>query len=114
MRALLWLCLATLMAACASQGRPEGGARDELPPEFVSSNPAPGARNVNRTRLQLTFNENIQLEDAFTKVVVSPPQETPPKISANGRHLTPELQDTLRTKPPSPFDFAYDINDLNE
>lgn len=114
MRALLWLCLAILTGACASMGRPEGGARDEVPPEFVSSNPAPGARNVKRTRLQLTFNENIQLEDAFTKVVVSPPQETPPKISANGRHLTAELQDTLIPNTTYTIDFADAIKDLNE
>lgn len=45
MRLLLWCVLACLLAACASMGRPEGGARDELPPKFVRSNPAPGARN---------------------------------------------------------------------
>ena len=46
---------ALVLAACASIGRPEGGARDEVPPTFVRSTPAPGALNVNRTRLDAWF-----------------------------------------------------------
>lgn len=114
MRALVWLCFSALMVACASQGRPEGGAKDEIPPEFVSSNPAPGSRNVNKSRITLTFNENVQLEDAFTKVIVSPPQKTPPKISANGRHITADFQDTLLPNTTYTLDFADAIKDLNE
>ena len=61
MRLLLWAVAASLLAACANMGRPEGGMRDETPPKFVRSNPAPGARNVSRTRMPVTFDENIQL-----------------------------------------------------
>ena len=114
MQTLLWICLATLMAACASMGRPEGGAKDEIPPEYVSSNPAPGAKNVNKTRITVTFNENIQLEDAFTKVIVSPPQKTPPRITSNGRHVTADIQDTLIPSTTYTIDFADAIKDLNE
>lgn len=79
-------------SSCANMGRLEGGPRDENPPVFLRSNPAPGATNVDRTRFTLVFDENIQLEDAFTKVVVSPPQKQPPQVSANGRRLSVELR----------------------
>lgn len=114
MRALLWLCMAALCAACANMGRPEGGARDELPPVFMRSDPMPGATNVNKTRLTATFDENIQLEDAFSKVVVSPAQKTPPRVSANGRRLTVDFQDTLLPNTTYTVDFADAIKDLNE
>lgn len=114
MRLLLWCVLACLLAACASMGRPEGGARDELPPKFVRSNPAPGARNVDRTRMSVTFDENIQLEDAFNKVVVSPAQKTPPQVSSNGRNLTVDFRDTLRPNTTYTIDFGDAIKDLNE
>ena len=114
MRLLLWAVAASLLAACANMGRPEGGMRDETPPKFVRSNPAPGARNVSRTRMTVTFDENIQLEDAFNKVVVSPAQKTPPQVSSNGKNLTVDFRDTLRPNTTYTIDFADAIKDLNE
>lgn len=114
MRFLLWTVLAVLAAACASIGRPEGGERDETPPVFVRSDPAPGATNAKNTRLTAYFDENVQLEDAFTKVVVSPAQKTPPTVTANGRRVTVELRDTLLDSTTYTIDFADAIKDLNE
>ena len=114
MRALVWLVFALMLAACANMGRPDGGARDELPPEFVSSNPAPGTTGVKRGRISVLFNENIQLEDAFSKVVVSPAQKQPPAVNANGKRLTVEFRDTLLPNTTYTIDFADAIKDLNE
>lgn len=108
------LVLGLLATACASIGRPEGGARDEKPPVFVSSNPAVGATNVKRQRVDLYFNENVQLEDAFNKVIVSPAQKDNARVSANGRHVTVELQDSLLPNTTYTIDFADAIKDLNE
>ena len=70
MRLLLWGVVAFMLAACANMGRPEGGKRDVDPPKYVKSNPAPGALGFNRSRLTVTFDENVQLEDAFNKVEI--------------------------------------------
>lgn len=102
------------MAACASIGHPTGGARDDVPPEFVRSNPQPGATRVDRTRLDLYFDENIKLDDAFNKVIVSPPQKNTPIVMANGKHLTVDLKDTLLSNTTYTIDFADAIRDLNE
>jgi len=114
MRLLAWGVISSLLAACASIGRPEGGARDELPPVYVRSDPSPGAVNITPKRINVIFDENIQLEDAFSKVVVSPPQKTPPTISSNGRRLTAEFRDTLQLNTTYTIDFADAIKDLNE
>lgn len=113
-RMLLWLAAVTFLAGCASIGRPEGGPRDETPPVFVRSNPAPGALNVNRNRLEIFFDENVQLDDAFNKVIVSPSQKQPPVVRSLGRRVTVELRDTLTPDATYTVDFGDAIKDLNE
>lgn len=114
MRLLLVIVGATLLAACASLGHPEGGPRDLDPPVFVKSNPAPSALNVKRNKIEIYFNENVQLDDATNKVVVSPAQQLQPVISANGRRVTVELRDSLIPNTTYTIDFADAISDLNE
>ena len=111
----LLVCVAVLvMAGCASRGRPGGGPRDEMPPVFVRSTPAPGARNVDRQRLTLFFDENVQLDDAFNKVIVSPSQKMPPVVRSLGNRVTVELRDTLVPDETYTIDFGDAIKDLNE
>ncbi|MBP2691201.1 MAG: Ig-like domain-containing protein, partial [Muribaculaceae bacterium] len=108
------MVVAALVTACASIGRPEGGPRDETPPKFVSSNPRPGQLRFNGNKLTVVFDENIQLDDAFNKVVVSPVQSQPPAISSNGRRVTVELRDTTKQNTTYSIDFGDAIKDLNE
>lgn len=114
MRLLLWVIAIAIMAGCASIGRPEGGPRDERPPEFVRSNPAPRATRVTPTRLEIFFNENIQLDDAFNKVIVSPTQKFSPTVRSLGRRVTVDLRDTLLDNTTYTIDFGDAIKDLNE
>ncbi len=114
LRLFLIPVIALLVAACASIGRPGGGPRDEKPPVFVRSNPAPGDTGVKRHSFTLYFDENVQLEDAFNKVVISPVQLQAPAVSANGRRVTVELRDTLVKDMTYTIDFGDAIKDLNE
>ncbi|MCF0219952.1 MAG: Ig-like domain-containing protein [Muribaculaceae bacterium] len=114
MRLLLVVAAALLLVACATIGRPEGGARDVTPPQYVRSQPADGELNVNRKKINIFFDENVTLDNASQKVVVSPPQKNQPIISSNGRRVTVELRDTLRDSTTYTIDFADAIKDLNE
>lgn len=105
---------ALLAAACASIGRPEGGPRDVTPPVYVRSNPSPGATRVDRPRVDVFFNENIQLEDISNKLVISPAQQQNPSISSNGKRVSVELRDSLKPNTTYTFDFSDAIRDLNE
>ena len=114
LRTLPVIALGAIVGACASIGRPEGGPRDETPPVFVRSNPSPGAVGVDRTTFELFFDENVQLEDAFNKVVISPVQIQAPTVSANGRRVSVELRDTLVPGVTYTIDFGDAIKDLND
>ena len=114
MRLTIIGAMASIVGACASIGRPEGGPRDETPPEFVKSNPMPGSTNIDRNRIDIIFNENIKLEDVSNKLVVSPAQKQNPSINSNGRRVTIELRDSLKPNTTYTLDFSDAIRDLNE
>lgn len=111
---LMVMVFALALAGCASIGRPQGGARDIMPPVYVSSTPGQQARNVKTNKIDIVFDENVQLEDAFNKVVVSPVQINTPAVSANGRHVSVELKDTMLANTTYTIDFGDAIKDLNE
>lgn len=100
-------------ASCANMGTPSGGPRDEEPPIFVSANPPAGSVNVDREKITLTFNELINVKDAFQKVVVSPTSKSVPRVSSQGRRVSIEF-DSLAPNTTYTVDFADAIEDNNE
>lgn len=114
MRISLVGALASMVVACASIGRPEGGPRDTEPPVYVRANPAPGSTGISKPKVDIFFNENVKLEDIANKLVVSPAQTQNPAVNANGRRVTIELRDTLQPNTTYTLDFADAIRDLNE
>lgn len=105
---------ALLAASCASIGNPSGGPRDEDPPIFVRANPAPGSVNVSRQRIDIEFDELVNVKDAFSKVVVSPPSKTTPRVSTSGRRVTVFFPDSLLPNTTYTIDFGNAIEDNNE
>lgn len=108
------MTLLLIGVSCASIGTPTGGPRDEDAPRFVRANPAPGSRNVNRQRIDIDFDEIVNVKDAFTNVVISPPSKQTPRVSSNGRRVTVMFQDTLLENTTYTIDFGNSIEDNNE
>ena len=116
-RAMQWLmasAVALILYSCASMGTPSGGPRDEDPPRFVRANPMPEAVNVSRSNMSIDFNELVNVKDAFSKVVVSPPSTQAPRISSSGRRVNIEFRDTLLPNTTYTVDFSNAIQDVNE
>lgn len=104
----------TLLGACASIGRPEGGPRDVEPPVYVASDPAPGTTGFSGNKISIFFNENVQLDDPGSKVAISPAQMQQPTVFANGRRVDIELKDSMRPNTTYTIDLADAVKDLNE
>lgn len=114
---LIIIAIITLItAACASIGNPSGGARDEQPPRFVRANPAPFATDVplKTERISLDFDELVNVKDAMSKVVVSPPSKSVPRIASSGHRVTVNFPDSLLPNTTYTIDFADAIEDNNE
>ncbi len=105
---------AVLASNCANIGTPDGGPYDETPPRVVRTTPEFGATNTKSQKIVIEFDENIRIDNAAEKVVVSPPQMEMPDIYASGKRITITLADTIRTGLTYTIDFADAIEDNNE
>ena len=110
----LYALLLVLPVACASIGSPDGGPYDEEPPVLVKSTPGINATGVDKGKVEIVFDENIKLQNAFEKVVVSPPQMQMPEIRYNGKKVTVELFDSLLPNTTYSIDFNDAVVDNNE
>lgn len=113
----LFVGLVALIAAswgCANTGSIEGGPYDMVPPRLVSSNPGNKATGVQEQSFRLRFDEFIRLDNQQEKLIISPAQLLPPRISANGKNLDIRLEDSLRPNTTYSFYFDDAIVDNNE
>ena len=102
------------LVACARMGQPDGGWYDDDPPKVIGSMPADQSANVKSKKITIYFDEYIKLEDATSKVIVSPPQLEMPEIKSAGKRIIVELKDTLKENTTYTIDFSDAITDNNE
>jgi hypothetical protein len=100
--------------SCANIGAPNGGPYDEDPPKFVSSIPAPNQTNFKGNKIEIVFDELIQIEKPTENVIITPPQLQMPVIRPSGKKAVVELKDTLKENTTYTIDFTNSIADNNE
>ena len=108
------VALTQLVVSCANIGTPDGGLYDETPPKIVRTTPTFGETKASPKKITLEFDENIKLENAAEKVIVSPPQFEMPEIESNGKKVTITLLDSLKPDYTYTIDFGSSIVDNNE
>ncbi len=114
-KSFIYIVLVALLWSCANRGQgPTGGQKDEIPPRFVKSYPAPNSRNIGERDIELFFDENIKLKDVVKNVIISPPQQKPPIIKSYLDKLVVSLEDTLQANTTYSIDFGEAITDNNE
>lgn len=111
---LMALVMGLLLVACASIGSPEGGPRDYTPPRVVKSSPEPGALNFKGNKVEITFDEIVNIKDQQKKVIISPAPKTMPLIRTVGKKVTVEFRDELEENTTYVIDFSNAIEDNNE
>ena len=73
-----------IFCACANIAAPTGGLYDVDPPEVVKASPSFNATNVNKTKVEILFDENVKIEKPMDKVIIAPPQQKFPIVKAQG------------------------------
>lgn len=114
---LLLMVFATYLIAiaCANRGAgPQGGPKDITPPHPIKSTPNLNTLNYGKNRIEIIFDEIIQVEKAFDNVIISPPQKQTPVVKALGKKLIVELRDILIENTTYTIFFGDAIVDNNE
>jgi len=110
-----FLLLVLLLASCANRGiGPQGGPKDETPPEALQSVPENGSVYFKGDKLEVTFNEYLQLDNVSQHLLMSPPQQTPPDVKVRGKKLIVLFKDTLRDSTTYTLDFGAAVCDYTE
>lgn len=100
--------------SCANIGHPGGGPKDETPPVVKKCEPEPGTLNYNSNKINVDFDEIIQIDNPNEKVIISPPQSQMPRILTSGRRVSVTLNDSLLPNTTYTIDFGDAIADNNE
>lgn len=111
----IYFLLLVLSTACANMGQgPQGGPKDSIPPVVVKETPLNGMLYFDANRIEIQFDEYIQLDDVQKNVLMSPPQLTPPEVKAIGKTLSVTFQEDLLDSTTYTIDFGAAICDYNE
>ena len=70
---MYFLAVSALLTGCAVQSKPQGGPRDETPPNIVSQSPEMGTLQFNGSEATVVFDEYIQARDLRNTMVATPP-----------------------------------------
>lgn len=111
---LAFLAVVLTVYACANRGYPEGGPQDTTPPKVINEDPVSFTTNFDKKRVNVYFDEYVQLKDMNEKFIVSPPLKKKPKVSLKGKYIQVALTDTLKPNTTYSLDFADGILDNNE
>ena len=106
-----------VLTGCANIIPPTGGPRDSLPPLLVKVTPPDSSRNFSNKTITFTFDEfieDVQQQNPYQNVMISPNPDTFPLIESKLRTLTVKLKDALEPNTTYHIDFGDVIKDVNE
>ncbi|MBW8686245.1 Ig-like domain-containing protein [Chitinophaga rhizophila] len=103
-----------LIPGCANIVPPSGGPKDTLAPRVVNISPADSTLHFNSKKVYFTFNEFVQVDNVFEKLIVSPTLKRTPTVTYKLRTVTMEIKDTLQENTTYTFNFSDAVRDNNE
>jgi len=111
---LTYIIMMFVECGCANMIPPGGGPIDSIPPVMVRSTPKDSALNVISNKIELNFNEFIELKNPADEILVSPYPVKQPLITGNLRTVSVKWKDSLLANTTYTIDFGRSVADINE
>ncbi len=113
-RWLLFIVICLLVQQCAKQTAPTGGPKDETPPNLVRSIPNHEHTNVKSSKIELIFDESIQLNNPREQIIITPSVGKKFETTFNKNRVTLDLKADLLPNTTYNINFREGIQDLTE
>lgn len=113
-QSLLIIILFLIFWSCANVVTPEGGSKDETPPEPLEFIPENYSTNFTGNLISIKFKDYIQLNDVFNQVLISPPPEIAPDFKVKGKTLLVNFNSPLKESTTYTINFGQAIKDITE
>lgn len=110
-----FLFIATLLIiqSCAQMASPPGGKKDTLAPKLITSIPLNKSKNYKGKKLELSFNEYINVRNLNQELLITPNIGTyQTRIRPNGLSIL--LDSALKDQTTYTFNFRNSIEDMSE
>lgn len=109
---VFYICFLALLSSCATIVPPSGGEKDTSPPEILSTTPLNGSINFKEDKIQINFNEYIQIDKP--NIIFFPPISPTPLIKTQGKSVILNFETDLIDNTTYIINFNKSIKDLNE
>jgi hypothetical protein len=106
--------IALIVVSCAKIGTPTGGPKDVTPPKVVESTPPMNSVNFKGKKIEITFDEFVQLVDINKNFVISPPMKKKPMVLMRNKSVIIDLEENLKPNTTYRLYFGNAIVDNNE
>lgn len=114
MKKFAYIIAIAILSSCAQIGTLSGGERDTAPPKLVESTPRNGDTLFKKTRIELTFNEYVELNNLPQQLVISPLVKPLPKAEIHGKTIVLTFDSLLRENTTYTLFFGEGIRDYTE
>lgn len=106
--------ISVLLVQCAKQTSPTGGPTDETPPKLVASAPKHEQTNVKSSKIELVFDEAIQLNNPREQIIITPNVGKKFETTFNKHKVSLDLKAELEENTTYSINFRDAIQDLTE
>ncbi len=114
---LALIALSSLLFRCANPLPPDGGPKDERPPQVVQEKSSQNFQtNYTKKPIEIAFDEWVEIRDPFNQIIVSPPLRYPYEIYIKKRSVIFEFdeREELRDSATYTINFGEAIQDFTE
>lgn len=110
----LVLLVSVLLHSCAKQTVPTGGPKDTIPPRMLSVYPPKNTVNFSGNKVELTFDEFINLDNPKEQILITPDVGKKFDIVAKKKRVELTFEESLKDSVTYSINFREAIKDITE
>ena len=105
---------ALFLYSCAKQSVPTGGPKDTIPPQMIAVVPQKNAVNFSGNKVELTFNEFINLDNPKEQILITPDVGKKFEITAKKKRVELTFEEKLQDSITYSINFREAVKDITE